>query len=237
MFCVKCGIELSDGQELCPACGTKVILPEGEETKPALPTYPKKPITPDMSAVTEKHGFLFALTGALALVCIVCLLIDYMVNLSFEWANFVTGSIVLFYMIFVLPAWLKKYYPITCTLIAFVSLALFLLYIAHETNGVTYWFLPFALPLVGTLATIVTTTVGLCAYLPSLRLITIGSAISILGMTMLGLEPLIRFTFDMDIIFTWSPFVFAFLMVVGIMLVIVSLVPKLRASLKKLFFL
>ena len=28
MYCVKCGVKLSDNQELCPICGTKVYHPD-----------------------------------------------------------------------------------------------------------------------------------------------------------------------------------------------------------------
>ena len=45
MFCIKCGVELTDGQSICPVCGTRVYHPD-VPIKQAPPTYPKKDLNP-----------------------------------------------------------------------------------------------------------------------------------------------------------------------------------------------
>jgi NAD-dependent SIR2 family protein deacetylase len=58
MYCIKCGVKLSDGQERCPLCSTRVYHPDipfGE----SKPTYPKKDFE---SEELNLKGLLFVIT-------------------------------------------------------------------------------------------------------------------------------------------------------------------------------
>ena len=45
MYCVKCGVELADGEKQCPLCGTRVYHPD-IQTNEAFPPYPRGESTP-----------------------------------------------------------------------------------------------------------------------------------------------------------------------------------------------
>ena len=46
MYCIKCGVELSPGQTVCPVCGTRVYHPDIQPEN-AVPVYPKKVFQPE----------------------------------------------------------------------------------------------------------------------------------------------------------------------------------------------
>ena len=40
MYCVKCGVRLSDGARACPLCGTPVMSPDAAKDAPEIKKYP-----------------------------------------------------------------------------------------------------------------------------------------------------------------------------------------------------
>ena len=58
MFCVKCGVELTEGTKICPVCATRVYHPDLPVTD-ASPTYPRKDFE---SEEFNRRGILFVLT-------------------------------------------------------------------------------------------------------------------------------------------------------------------------------
>lgn len=64
MYCIKCGVELSDSEEKCPLCGTVVFhpyikRPDGEKPYPV----DRKP-----QETASRSGLLFILTMLLSLI-------------------------------------------------------------------------------------------------------------------------------------------------------------------------
>ena len=57
MYCVKCGVKLSEGQTVCPLCETKVYHPDINVTE--ANTYPKIPFK---SEEFNRKGLMFVLT-------------------------------------------------------------------------------------------------------------------------------------------------------------------------------
>ena len=58
MYCIKCGVELSPGQTVCPVCGTRVYHPDIQPEN-AVPVYPKKEFQPEEF---NRRGILFVIT-------------------------------------------------------------------------------------------------------------------------------------------------------------------------------
>ena len=75
MYCVKCGVELSDGKKPCPLCGTVPYHPdvEGAASEPTYPPYvkPEKKIKKSLNPAIDIEGVLLTM-------------LDSRTNLGFE---------------------------------------------------------------------------------------------------------------------------------------------------------
>ena len=110
MYCIKCGVRLSEGQTLCPICGTRVYHPDFEITESN--TYPKGEFK---SEEFNRVGLLFVIT----LLCLIPLILPMILDMAWHgeisWSGYVTGGTVLFYVGFILPLWFKKPNPVIFT--------------------------------------------------------------------------------------------------------------------------
>jgi hypothetical protein len=147
MYCVKCGVELSEGQKKCPLCETRVYHPdfivEGKET------YPKNNTPPDKF---ERKGLMFIFTAIFLIPFVLCLVCDLSINSKIVWSGYAMGAIALLYIIAVLPFWLRHPSPIIFVPCSFAGVLLYLAYVNLQTNG--DWFMTFAFPTVGAFAII-----------------------------------------------------------------------------------
>ncbi len=233
MYCVKCGVELSDSEKSCPLCGTKVICPEGMERGEKESPYPPHP-----GKITEgitKLGALFILSFIFAVPLIICLICDLNLNGELNWSGYVSLSLVFLYTVFVLPIWFKKPNPVIFVPIDFLAAGILLLYICIKTGG--SWFLSFALPVAGVTALIVTSLVTLTRYTRGGAPFIYGGAIISLGLFAVLIEFLTCVAFGIEKMFRWSLYPAISLFLIGIFLIIVGICKPLRKSLrKKLFF-
>ena len=76
MFCIKCGVELTDGQTICPVCGTRVYHPDFP-VKDTSPTYPKKDFE---SEEFNRKGILFVVT----ILAVLAAALTVLFNISLE---------------------------------------------------------------------------------------------------------------------------------------------------------
>ena len=67
MYCVKCGVKLSDGVESCPLCGTPVWNPEPAKEKESYPD--------NLPRAHKESNVPFAV--ALTAVCALAILVGY----------------------------------------------------------------------------------------------------------------------------------------------------------------
>ncbi|MBO5374667.1 MAG: hypothetical protein J6A54_04390 [Clostridia bacterium] len=232
MYCVKCGVELSAGQEKCPICETKVYHPDfiadGHET------YPKNNTPPDKF---ERKGLMFIWTAIFLIPFVLCLVCDLSIHDEIVWAGYAMGGIALAYGILALPFWFRHPNPIIFVPCDFAGILLYLLYINLATQGA--WFLSFAFPVVGGIGVIVTTVVCLEILLKSKgSLFVYGGATIALGALMVLVEFLVAITFRGGFSkFVWSEYPLISLFIIGMMLIIIGICKPLRSSLKKKFFL
>ena len=229
MYCIKCGVKLSEGQTVCPICHTRVYHPDLPVKD--QPTYPKKEF---QSEEFNRHGLLFVITVLWLLPTFLPMIFELSWHGAVEWSGYVLGALLLSYITLILPFWFKNANPVIFVPCDFAAAMLYLLYI-DLTLG-EGWFLPFALPVAVVLGLIVTTIVTLCRYLPRGKLFVFGGALIALGAWTQMIAILIRVVFDVHFTVIWSLFSCATLLVLGLMLIVIGIVRPLRESLYKIFF-
>lgn len=230
MYCVKCGVALADTEEKCPLCNTVVYHPDIPHD-PAQPLYPRGQMP---GAKTLPWGMLMIVSMLFVLPISICLVCDWQINGVFEWAGYVTGALLLLYIIAVLPNWFHKPNPVIFVPVNFVAIGLYLWYISLATNG--NWFLIFALPVTGGLGLLITAVVTLTKYLPQGKLYIFGGASLAFGGFMLLLEFLLHIAFGLPGLGTWAFYPLIVFFLLGSSLLLVAMIPPLRASLERKFF-
>lgn len=232
MYCVKCGIELSDGQNICPICQTRVYHPDIKRSD-ALPTYPRKAFK---SEEINIKGVLFILSLLHLIPIIFALILDLNLNGSIDWMGYVVGSVILLYVCAVLPLWFKKPNPVVFIPCDFLTLALFLWNINLKLGGEWFWTL--ALPITAAIGIMVTVGIVLIKYLRKGRLYVFGGGFILGGLLVMLIEELLHITFEIQHTgFAWSLYPMVFLAVIGVGLIVIEIVKPFKESLKKVFFL
>ena len=230
MYCVKCGVALGDTEKQCPLCGTPVYHPELTREE-AEPLYPH-----DSMPSKQPHpwGILLIVSLLFLLPMSICLAADLNINGQMNWSGYVIGTLLVLYVMFVLPSWFRKPNPVIFTPVSFAAIALFLLYVCLANDGT--WFLPFAFPVTGFLCLLVTAVVVLCRYTRKGLLYVFGGASLAMGGFMVLLEYLLHITFGLPGLGTWSFYPMSVFALLGIGLILIAIVPSFRESLSKKFF-
>ena len=230
MYCVKCGVELSNNEKSCPLCGTSVYHPEIKEEKGNSP-YP--PFEETVERVSPS-GMLFIITVLFILPLIITLLADLSLNRAITWSGYVSGGITLIYIVAVLPYWFPKPNPVIFVAIDFIVIGVFLLYINLETGG--RWFISFALPVTAGAMIITTSVIALIRYVRKGYFFIIGGAFILTGAFTVLIEFLLNITFNLRYRLIWSYYPLIVLALIGIALIVIGCSKSLRESLYKKFF-
>ena len=227
MYCVKCGVELADSEKSCPLCHTPIYFP-GYEPKEEERPYPRfeKPETVNPRGIYFIISFVALISAAISFVC------DLNLGGGVTWSGYVIGGIALFYVIFILPGWFKKYNPSIFIPASFVSIGLYLAYINYAVGG--DWFLTFALPITGGATLILSGITTLCYYLKRGYLYIFGGAFIAAGALCPVIETLSIITFDQHP-FMWSVYPLIAFGLIGLMLIIIAIVKPFRESLCRIF--
>ena len=228
MYCVKCGVKLSDSQTRCPLCSTVPGEPFLRETaKPLYPQnrYPKTSVRP--GAVNGTILFLFLIP------LLVTFFVDMQGDRQLSWFLYVAGAVVLSYVVLALPIWFPRPNPVIFVPCDFAAAALYLLLICRLTDG--SWYLRFAFPVTVSIGLIVTAVVTLLHYLHKGRLYILGGAMIAMGGVMLLVEYLMTVTFVMA--FTgWSVYPLIVLVLLGGLLIFLAINSAARERMERKFF-
>lgn len=230
MYCIKCGVELTDGQTICPVCSTRVYHPD-LPVKDVTPTYPKKDFE---SEEFNRKGILFVVTILFVLTAVLTVMFNISMQNTVSWAGYVASSLGVFYVCVILPLWFKRTSPAVFVPASFASIILLLLYVNAQTDG--NWFLSFAFPVAGTLGLIVTAITTLVHYLRRGYLYIFGGGLIALGAWTMLIELFLHLTFELPGHVIWSPYPCATFVVCGIMLIIIAIVKPFRESLRRIFY-
>ena len=228
MYCVKCGVKLTDGAERCPLCQTPVWDPDG--AAPAAPTFSDRYPTPPKSRRYPILAFLTALLTAVSLSA----LIFCLTNLhGVYWSGYVMLGCALVYFAGIFPFWFEKREPLIFVPLAFVLVCGYLLYICLYNGG--NWFLPFAFPVVMIAGAIVTASVALFRYVKRRRLLITGCLLVVIGCSAMLVELFQAITFHTNM-FTWSLYCVCAFSLFGLFLILCDLIRPWREFLERKFF-
>lgn len=228
MYCISCGVKLSDTERVCPLCQTVVPC---ENPVKAEPLYPRR----RPAAQLSPHTAQYAVTAAVLLAAVICLLCDLQVDGEFGWSGYVIGALAVGYVSLALPMWFRKPNPVIFVPCGCAAVGLYLCYINLVTGG--DWFLSFAFPVTGGVGSIVTTVVTLWRYVPGGKLYTAGGGFLALGGFMLLMEFLMVLTFDSVPFTGWSFYPLAALAVLGALLIFLAICRPARQTMERKLFL
>ena len=230
MYCVKCGVKLSDSEKQCPLCGTTVFHPDitreaGDEMYPSgkLPASPSAPVWP-----------LIIFSAAFLLPILIVLMCDIQLNGELNWAGYVVGALITSYVIVILPMWFRNPNPVRFVPCGFATVALYVLYINYAVDG--NWYLPLALPIIGGVCAIVTAAVTLIRYVKRGKLYIFGGAFIATGGLALLCEYLINYTFGISRFIGWSLYPLSTFVLLGGILIFLAICRPARESMERLFF-
>lgn len=230
MYCIKCGVELSDSKRACPLCGTVPYHPELQETG-ELPPYPPF-VKPEKKVKRSLIMLLFTLLYGLCAAQL--MLLDAVISGGLSWSFFAVGGMALFYVAVGLPLWFKKPNPVIFTPCFFAAAELYLLSIDLLTGG--GWFLSFAFPVAGIAGLIATAVVTLIKYVKGGHFFTVGGAVIAAGAYAILVEMFAVFTFDPIVFHMWSLYPASGCFILGMALIVLGICKPLRAWFAKKFF-
>lgn len=231
LYCVNCGVELADSEQKCPLCFTRVYHPDIQRES-GEPLYPDNP--PLQHKTVTRSGILFIVTSLFLLGMLLPLICNLNLNGKATWSGVVIGAVLLAYIIIVLPIWFSSPNPVVFVPVDYAACGLYLLYLnIHFQGG---WFLTFAFPVVGIVCVITTAAVALCRYLRRGYLYIFGGTTILTGGAMLLIEFLLNLTFDFHTRLVWSVYPFTACFLIGLLLIIIAINPRLRQTLQKKFF-
>lgn len=230
MYCVNCGVKLSDTEKRCPLCQTTVYHPELPR-KEAAPLYPEG-LGPEIQVNPLLMQFIVSACYLLAMaVCLVC---DLQLSGGIVWAGYVIGGLLLSYVVIILPLWFHKPNPVIFVPCDFAAAGLYLLYINLATGG--KWFLSFAFPVTGFVGLVVTAVVVLRRYIRRGRLYVFGGAILAMGGFMPLMEFLLTVTFPGIPFIGWYLYPLIALGLLGGMLIFLAICRPARHAMAQKFF-
>lgn len=227
MYCVKCGVKLKEGINVCPLCNTKMIYEENIEVNTSYSNLVPKKRNPNIALASIITTLLLV---AIITILVVCLNLYH----SLKWGGYVIASVLLFYIIFILPLWFLKHSKTLFVCIDFVSIALFLLYICLKTNG--KWFLSFAFPIVVLLGILFVVGIALRRKIREYGFFIFGGLLIALGLFCILIEMFESITFNTRM-FKWSLYVVVCTSIFGIFLILCGLIRPLKEDIIKRFYL
>lgn len=230
MYCITCGVKLSDTEKQCPLCGTipfhpDIVMPD------ALPLFPEER---NPHTKVSPWGILWVVSGLMLLTILTVLLCDLQLSGGVTWSGYVIGGLGVCYVTFLLPMWFKKPNPAVFVPCAFLAIGLYLLYINLATGG--HWFLSFAFPVVGFFGVLLTTVTTLLRYIRKGRLYIYGGGFIALGAFMPLMEFLLNHTFLNGKRLLWAYFPMGALVLFGGFLVFLALCRPAREVMIRKFF-
>ena len=227
MYCVKCGVKLQEGADVCPLCGTPVWNPAPAEGQPAYPDqYPRAHRESNLPAAV-------ALTVLCVTAIVVILTVCMRLYGTLSWGGYAISGVALFYVIFALPCWFRKYAGAVFIPVNHAAAALFVLYVCLATGG--NWFLGFAFPIILISCLLSTALYCLLKYVRGGRLFILGGLLLGIGGFTVLIELFEHLTFGVDM-FRWSLYSLPVFGVAGIFLLLAGMIPSLRHALEKRFF-
>ena len=229
MYCVKCGVRLTEGTDRCPLCETPVWKPDGAAREE--PTFSDRYPAPPKSRRYPILAFLTALLAAGSLSA----LIYCLTNLhGVYWSGYVMLGCALVYFAGIFPFWFERREPLIFVPLAFALACGYLLYVCLKTGG--HWFLSFAFPVTMLAGALTTASVALFRQGKRRRLLKTGALLIVIGCSAMLIEFFLCITFG-GRMFTWSLYPVCAFSLIGLFLILCGLIPPWREFMERKLFL
>lgn len=230
MYCIQCGVKLSDTEKTCPLCGTVVYHPQLERAK-AEPLYPRDKMPPQRPMSRMLH---ILVTAAVLLPLLLVLLADLQTSGTVTWSIHVIGAILVGYVWIILPLWFRNPNPVIFVPCGFAAVIAYLFYLSWATGG--SWFLTFALPVAGGVALVVSAMTALLRYVKKGVLYIVGGGVIAMGALTLMCELLMDLTFGLPRFIGWSLYPLVTLTILGGVLIFLAICRSARLVMERKFF-
>lgn len=141
-YCVNCGVELDEGAQRCPLCGTPVYRPDapGAERQEPFFAAQKEEIAP----VSHREMALL-LSAMLISAAVCCCVLNLFLGAGRAWSLYVVGAAAMLWIWFVLPLAVRRIPPWVALPIDVGAVGLYLFLIAIDLHGM-HWFRGLVLP-------------------------------------------------------------------------------------------
>lgn len=145
-YCVKCGVELDDTAKKCPLCDTAVYMPNADilSNEDQAPFSQVKMIPKD----AKKEFIASVITVLLAIPMIVCGIVNLFYRKDGLWSVYVITSVLLFWVIVILPFYLKKIRPYLMWFIDTAAVLVYVYVFFPLRNENANYYLTVALPII-----------------------------------------------------------------------------------------
>lgn len=230
MYCVYCGVKLSDNASECPLCHTPVVTTPMPENA-VRARYSDR--LPEPEKDRSRSLTVWLLTTVMIIAGLSCLIYCLHRYGNASWSGIVLLGLALLWVWVLFPMLFPRYRPMIFLPISFACTAGFLLYICAKTGG--NWFLSFAFPVTGIVAIMTLTGVALMRYLTQGRLRLMSLLVIAIGLSFMLIEFFAHITFGQQM-FLWSLYCMTGFCLVGLFLFIASFIPPLSAYLRRTFF-
>ena len=230
MYCINCGVKLSDTEKACPLCGTVPYHPDLVKAQ-KINLYPQNTY---LKNSVSHIGIKVIVSAAFLTALFIAFLCNVEISGAVTWSAYVIGALLTGYVCFVLPFWFKKPSPIIFVPISFFTIGVYVLFINLFTGG--RWFLSFAFPVIGMIGLLTVTVIVLTTYIKRGRLYIFGGAIIIFGGFMPLVELFLSITFGIKFIW-WSLIPMSALVIVGGTVLFFAMCPVARERVERKFFL
>ena len=203
-YCVKCGVELSDGAKKCPLCDTVVILPEEmKKEKRVAEIIPIFPLAnPGNMPQANKKSILELISLIFFLPIPVLLLCDINIDDGITWSGYAVGGIFLLYIYLVFPFIPKKGNAVVSILADWVCTMAYVFYIERMAEG--EWFVRFAAPLITVFACLSLIIALFRKYTKISNMALTGMSLVFIGLFCLITEFLINEAFSIHETLYWA---------------------------------
>lgn len=139
MFCTKCGAVVDGKTGVCPKCGAC----EREDSKKKAGVQKPKAHLGKATKSAKSYAVIFS--ALMVFPAMICTVVNILNPGNGFWAGYVLGAIAVAWVFLVLPVLRITPAPVTAG-ICFVTVALYLLYIA-KMQGLITWYYSYAVPI------------------------------------------------------------------------------------------
>ena len=218
-YCVNCGVEIEKSIQYCPLCGVEIINPKEPYDHTLPKPYSAHVVRAQINTARRYTAWVF--TVLLLLAGVVCVMADLVYNNALTWSVYVASSLMLVWVILLLPFIYTGLHPAAAILLDVSALLLFL-YLINGADQSRDWYARLAMPqvLVFGVLGLMNVTAFKSRRIRGWQQYGIVSMSA--GVSMMALEALLDLFNNMQVELTWSWFVIVPAFALGLIFFIIE---------------